>query len=154
MRRFPESTIPPRIYPPFQQLYATLPESTPLSQKIPPYLTTIILCDAPRTYPSLTEYTPLSTIICDTPRMYPSRNYPPPPFPTTICYIPRIYPSVTEYSPSLELHVFVKDHCVYVRVSTICDPPRIYTDFNRYMRYTHRIYPSLLKYTPPPFLQL
>ena len=31
----PESTPPPRIYPSFQQLYATLPESTPPLQNIP-----------------------------------------------------------------------------------------------------------------------
>ena len=51
---------PPKIYPslppsqntlPFQQLNATIPESTPLS-------TTIISCDAHRIYPSLPEYTP------------------------------------------------------------------------------------------------
>ena len=49
--RLSESTVPPRIYPPFQQLYATLPESTPSSQNIPPFSTTI--CDPPRIYPAL-----------------------------------------------------------------------------------------------------
>ena len=34
---FPESTLPPRIYPLFQQLHATLPEYTPPSQNIPPF---------------------------------------------------------------------------------------------------------------------
>ena len=62
---------PSRIYLPFQQLYATLPESTPLSQNLPPFSTT--KCDHPRIYPSLPEYTPFSTtiIICDPPRIYP-----------------------------------------------------------------------------------
>ena len=48
---------PPRIYPPFQQLlyYATLPESTPPSQNLSPFSTT--LCDAPRIYTSFPEYT-------------------------------------------------------------------------------------------------
>ena len=53
---------PPRIYPflrehaPFQQLCATLPESTHPSQNIPPFLTTIILCDPPRIHLHLPEY--------------------------------------------------------------------------------------------------
>ena len=56
----PESTPykmcdPPRIHPslpqhtaPFQQLYATLRESTPPSQNIPPPLLTNYMCDTPR----------------------------------------------------------------------------------------------------------
>ena len=74
----PELPLPPRIYPPFQQLYATISESTPPSlpeytapplfnnymrpsQNLPlplriyPHITTI--CDPPRIYPSLPEYT-------------------------------------------------------------------------------------------------
>ena len=47
-------SLPPRIYPPFQQLNATFPESTPLS-------TTIILCNAPGIHPFLPEYTPPPT---------------------------------------------------------------------------------------------
>ena len=49
----------------------------------------------------------LSTTICDTPRIYPSLSeYTPSPFLTTMCDIPRIYPSVTEYSP------FSKTTCI------------------------------------------
>ena len=57
MRPFQNPPLFPRIYPPFQQLYVTLPESTPPSQNIPPFSTTI--CDPPRIYPSLSEYTHL-----------------------------------------------------------------------------------------------
>ena len=51
-------SLPPRIYSPFQQVYATLPESTPPSQNIPPFQQ-MYMCDPPRIYPSLPEYTPL-----------------------------------------------------------------------------------------------
>ena len=54
----PEYTLPPRTHTPFQKLYVTLPESTPPSQNLPPFSTNILLCDAPRIYPSLSEYTP------------------------------------------------------------------------------------------------
>ena len=58
--------VNPRIYHPFQQLYVTLPASTP-----------------PRIYtPFLSEYIS-------------------PPLSTTICEFPRIYASVTEYAPFL-----------------------------------------------------
>ena len=59
MRLSQNLPLPPRIYPVFQELYATLPESTPSFQNIPPFPTTIILCDTLRIYPSLPEYTPL-----------------------------------------------------------------------------------------------
>ena len=78
MRPFQNIPLPPRIHPPFQQLNATFPESTPLS-------TTIILCDAHRIYPSFPEYTHFSTTILlyHSPRIYPSlhlsQNIPPPP---------------------------------------------------------------------------
>ena len=57
MRPSQNLPLPPRIYPPFQQLYATLPESTPPSQDIPtPFLVNIY--NPPRIYPSLPEYPP------------------------------------------------------------------------------------------------
>ena len=62
MRPSKNLPLPPKIYPPYQQLlyFATLPESTPPSQNLPPFSTTIILCDPPIIYPgSLPEYTPL-----------------------------------------------------------------------------------------------
>ena len=54
--------LPPRIYPPFCNLLRCfrIPESTPPSQNIPPFQQ-IYMCDPPRIYPSLSEYTPLST---------------------------------------------------------------------------------------------
>ena len=93
--------LPPRIYPPFQQIYmcdppriypslpeytplftkyicATLPESTPPAQNIPLFSTTMLLCGAPGIYPSLSEYTPFQqlygTLSETTP---PSENAPP-----------------------------------------------------------------------------
>ena len=55
-----------------------LPESTPPSQNITPFLTTIILRDPPRIYPSLSEYIPLFNN-----SMRRSQNLP---------LLPRIYP--------------------------------------------------------------
>ena len=53
----PESTHPSQNLPPFQQLCATLPESTPPSKNIPPFSTPIY--HPSRIYPSLPEYTPI-----------------------------------------------------------------------------------------------
>ena len=39
MRPSQNLPLPPRIYPPFQQRYATLPESTPPSKNMHPFLT-------------------------------------------------------------------------------------------------------------------
>ena len=61
MRPSQNLSLPYRIYPPFEHLYATLPESNPPSQNTPPFLTTI--CDPPRIYPFLSEYTPFSTSV-------------------------------------------------------------------------------------------
>ena len=69
--------LPPRIYPPFQQLYATLPESTPPSQNI-----THFQCQL---YATLPQSTP------------PSQNIPP--FSTTTCDPPGIYSFLPEYTP-------------------------------------------------------
>ena len=90
MRHSQNLPLPLRIYPSFQQLYATLPESTPASQNIPAFSTTI--CDPLRIYPFLQEYTPFSTtiILCDLPRIYLHKGYTflkkenIPPFSTTI----------------------------------------------------------------------
>ena len=151
MRHSQNLPLPPRMYPPFQQLQyvATLPESTPPSRNIPPFSTTIILCDPPRIYPSLPEYTP-------------------PPFSTTLYDAPRIDPSLPEYTPLFNnairrsqnrpLHPriyppFNKCTCATLPESTppsqtipsysttICDPHRNYLSlpeytslFNNYMR--------------------
>ena len=81
MRPSQNLPLPPRIYPTFQQLYATLPESTPPSQNIPPFSTTV--CDPPRIYPSLPAYTPIfnnyfimrrSQNLSLPPRIYPPFN--------------------------------------------------------------------------------
>ena len=96
---------PPGIYPPFKQLFVTLPESTPpsQSQNILPFLTTI--CDPLRIYPSLPEYTPIFNNY-----MRPSQNLP---------LRPKIYPLFNNYvRPSQNLHL----------------PPRMYPLFNNYVR--------------------
>ena len=58
MRPSQNLSLPPRIYPPFYQLYATIPESTPTSQNIPPFLFLTTICDLPGNYHYLPEYTP------------------------------------------------------------------------------------------------
>ena len=121
MRPSQNLPLPPRLYPPFQQLYVTLPESTSHSQNIPSVSTTI--CDPPRIHPSQNIPPPFSTtiILCDPPRIYPSppQNIPPPPFKLIyMCNPPRIYPSLPEYTP-----LFNK----YMRLSqNLPLPPRIY----------------------------
>ena len=77
----PSQNLPlsPRIYLPFQQLDATLSESTPPSQNIPPSFSRTI-CGTPRIYPSLPEYTPFFN---NYKIMRPSKN---------LSLPPRIYP--------------------------------------------------------------
>ena len=127
--------LPPRIYPPFQQLFVTLSESTPPSQNIhPPFLVTI--CDPPKIYPSLPEYTP----ICNTymppfqnlphfqqlyatlPESNPSSQKIPPAFLVTMCDLPSIYPSLPEYTALFNTYMR-PSHNLPLR-------PRIYPFFN------------------------
>ena len=68
--RLPESPLPPRIYPPFQQLYATFPESSPPSQNIPPFQQLYVTL--PESTPHSQNIPSVSTTICDPPRIYPS----------------------------------------------------------------------------------
>ena len=75
MRRSHNLPRPPKIYPPFQQLCATLPESTPPSQNIPPFSTNILLCDAPKIYPPSQNIPPFLTHLY----VRPSQNLPLPP---------------------------------------------------------------------------
>ena len=63
---------PPGIYPlPFHQLYATLSESTPPYQNIPPFSTNVYVRPS-QNLPLLSEYTPFSTTMCNPSRIYPS----------------------------------------------------------------------------------
>ena len=119
--------IPPRIYPPIQQIhmrdppriYPSLPEYT-----IPPphFSTNIILCDIPRIYPSLPEYTPLSTNLCVRPSqnlplfnncMRPSQKSTPPsqnlPVPPRI-YPPfqQLYETLPESNPPFSTNLYVR----------------------------------------------
>ena len=103
MRPSQNLTLPPRIYPPFQPLkyYATLPEYT-LPPRIYPPFQQMYMCDPPRIYPSLTEYTPFSTTICD-------------PL--------GIYPSLSEYTPLLNNYNIMRPS------QNLTLPPRIYPPF-------------------------
>ena len=140
MRHSQNLPLLPRIHPPFQQLYATLPESIPPSQNISPFSTT--MCDPPRIYPSLQGHTPLFNSY-----MTPSKKFPPPLpespspfvtnlfvrpsqkstppsqnmtlFSTTICDSPRIHPSLPECTPPLRIYPPPFS-------TNICDIPRIY----------------------------
>ena len=141
MRPSQNILLPPRIYSPFQQLYASLPESTtpsqnigstllfnnsmrpsqnlpPPSKNIPPFSTTI--CDPPRVYPSLPECTPFSmSTIYDPPTIYPSLpEYTP--FAITICDPPRIYSSLPEYTPTFNNYKIMRP------AQNLPLPPRIF----------------------------
>ena len=140
--------LPPRIYPPFQQLYATLQESTPPSQNISPFSTTIILCDPFRIYPSLPEYNPLfsnynimrhSQYLTLLPRIYPSFQH------IHMCDPPRIYPSFPDYTLLFNN---------YMRPSqNLPIPPRIYSPlFNNFMRPSQNL--PLPPWIYPSFQQL
>ena len=101
--------LPPRIYPLFQQLYATLSESTPPFQNIPPFSTNLYLRPSknlpllPRIYPFFQQI-----YICDPPRIYPSLpEYTPTPFQQiAFCDPPRIYASLPEYTPLFNKFIF------------------------------------------------
>ena len=118
------STLLPKIYPLFKnymrpsQKLPSLLEYCPLfnnyirpSQNLPlppRKCSTIILCDAPNIYPSLSKYTPFQQLYATlTESTHPSRNIPLPFF-TTRCDIPRIYFSVTEYAP------FSRNTCTFI----------------------------------------
>ena len=128
---------PPRIYPslppsqktpPFQQLNATFPESTPLS-------TAIILCDAPRIYPSLPEYTP------------------PPPFQQLFITLPESTPPSRNIPTFQQLYYYTTlPESIPPSISPRITPP---PPFNNYMRHSQklplppRIPPFLDNYMPP-----
>ena len=115
----------------FKFVCATFPESSPHFKNITPFSTTI--CDTPRIYPSLTDYTspPFSTNVY----VRSSRNLPLP---------PRIYP------PPL----FNKFICATLPESI--PPSQNIPPFNNYMRHSQklplppRIHPFFDNYTPPP----
>ena len=132
--------LPPRIYPLFQQLCETLPESTPPSQNIPPFSTTI--CDPPRIYSSLLKYTTVfnNYMRCDPPRIHPSLSEYTPLFNQFICAnLPESTPPSQNIPPFQELYPTLPESTppsqnLLPPFKTVCDP--------------HRIYPSLLEYTP------
>ena len=156
MRPSQNLPLPSRLYPLFQQLYSTLPESTPPSQNILPFSTTIILCDRPRIYPSPPEYTPRFSNyyimrpfrnLPLPPRVYllfnkynimrPSQNVPLPPkiyplFQQLYIYnLPRIYPFLPEYTPFSTTRILC--------CQNLSLPPRIYLPFNHYMRHSQNL---------------
>ena len=113
----------------FKFVCATFPESNPHFKNITPFSTTI--CDTPRIYPSLTDYTsPLFQ------QMY-------------MCDPPGIYPSLPEYTPP-----FNKFICATLPESI--PPSQKIPPFNNYMRHSQkpplppRIHPFFDNYTPPP----
>ena len=70
MRRSQNLPVSPKIYPSFQQLYATLLESTPPSRNIPPPPLSTTICYIPRIYSSVTEYAPFSRTTCICERIF------------------------------------------------------------------------------------
>ena len=143
----PRMYHPPRIHPPFQQLYATLPESTPPSQNIglPPF--------QQQYYMRPSKNPPLP------PRMYPSSQQ--------IYY----YATLPESTPPSQKIFPLEQLCATLPESTL--PPKKYTPFfNNYMvpyqnlplpprNYprSQELYVTLSEYTPPfqnrsPFQQI
>ena len=143
--------LPTRIHPPFQQLNATLPESTPPpSQNIPLFSTTRPI------------------LLCDTPRIYPSQNIPPPIFVISV-FESQNLPSLPEYTPfSTNLYVRPSQNLrgapsqnilpfstnLYVRLSqNLPLPSRIYPPFKKmYICDPPQNLPLHPRtYPPPPF---
>ena len=173
MQHSHDSPLPLRIPPPpFLNIYATHPKSTPNSLNIPlplniytrpsqnlplpprldtPFLTTI--CDTPIIYPFLQEYTPFSTTICDTPIIYPFLPEYTPLFYNymwryqNLPHNPRIYPALPEFTPP--------SHNIppLLRYATLpkSTPPsqnKLHPFFDNYIIDTLIIHPSLPEYTP------
>ena len=140
----------------------TLPESTPLSQTIPSFSTTI--CDPPRIYPSLPKYTPLFNNY-----MRPSQNLPLPPriyplfhnhntmrpsqnlhlSPRLCPPFQQLYATLSEYTPPSQ-NILPFSTNLYVRPSqNLSLPPRIYPPpLSRTIRFCDppKICPSLPEY--------
>ena len=123
-----------------------LPESTRPSQNIPPFQQ-MYMCDPPRIYPSLPEYTPLSTNIY----VRPSQNIPFPPriylrF-QQLCDPPRIHPHFQQLNatfsksnpPSQNTPPFFNNYIIMRRSHNIFLPPRIYLPFNNYMPHSQKL---------------
>ena len=121
MRPSQNILLPPRIYPPFQPLYATLPESTPPSQNIGPTLLfnncrrpSQNLPLPPRIYPSFQQL--YATLPESTP---PSQNIP--------HFQCQLYATLPEYTPLFNN---------YMRPSqNLLIPPRIYPHFQQLQDY-------------------
>ena len=111
MRPSQNLPLPPRIYPPPLSTTILSTPSRNLPPPPPPFQQ-IYMCDPPRIYPSLSEYTPLSTTICD-------------PL--------RIYPSLPEYTPFSTTILLCDASIIYP------PPPRIYPSFNNCMRHPQKL---------------
>ena len=134
MLSFQNLPLPSRIYPPFQQLYASLPEYTPRSQNIPPF--------SKKLYMRPSQHLPLP------PRMYP-------PFPQLYATLPEctppsqnIYPSfqqlyatLKKIDPSLPEYTLLFNNYV-LSFQNLPLPPRIYPPFQQ-------LYATLPESTPP-----
>ena len=92
--------LPPRINPPFQQLYATLPEPTPPSQNIPPFQQ--LCATLPESTPPFQNIPPFQQSYATLPESTPP-TWNIPPFSTPICHPLRIYPPpLPEYTPPFD----------------------------------------------------
>ena len=136
MRASKNLPLPHRIYHPFQQLYATLPDYTPPSQKIPLPVSTILqvrpsqnLPLSPRIY----MYPSFQRLYTTLPESTPFQNIPT--FSTTICDPPRIYHSLLEYT-------------LFWTTIIICDPLRIYPSLPEYAPHFNNY--DIMRPPPPP----
>ena len=121
MRPSQNLPLPPRIYSPFQPIY---------------------MCDSPKIYPSLPEYTPLfnKCIYATLPESTsPSQNIPP--FSPTTCDPLKIYPS--QIIPSFSTNVYVRPS------QNIPLPLKINPLFNNYVRLSQNMPLSPRIYSSP-----
>ena len=124
--------LPPRIYPPFQQLYATLPKSTPPSQNIGPTLlfnnsmrpSQNLPPPPPRIYPPFQQL--YATLLDSTP---PSQNVP--------HFQCQLYATLPQSTPPSQNNTPLFNN--YMRPSqNLLIPPRIYPHFQQLQDYGTR----------------
>ena len=133
----PFQNIPPPSHnTPLFNNYIRSSQNLPLPPTIYPVSTTIILCDAPRIYPSLPEYTPFQQMyMCDPPRIYLSPPEYTPFFKNynmrrsqNLPFLHRIYPTFQQLEYYAPLPESTPPSQIYPPLpsTTICGTSRIY----------------------------
>ena len=137
--------LPPRIYPPYQPICATLPEPTPppLSEYTP-LISQFICATLPESTPPSQNIPPLSANMCD-----PARTYPPPLSEYTPLISQFICATLPESTPSSQNIPLLSANLYVWPSQNLPLPARIYPPYQPiYMCDPARIYSFLPEYSP------